>query len=137
MGDGLISREFPPSRFPPCLPCSRLQASASPRCPHRVVGLRVTHQDGPHFRRDTGPGEGSGSWSAGAQGGQSTAGPGPWRSGIYSAGGRATVVNIGGLHSPLRSLPLFSKEGSSPSRMFSRALVMQNEEGKRENRHKS
>lgn len=100
-----------------------LRCPASPRWLHKAVGPRVTHQDGPHFRRDTGPGEGSGSWSAEAQGGRSRAGPGPWHNGICSVGGRAKAVNMAVLWSspPLwpSPPPLFSEEGSSPSGMFS------------------
>lgn len=83
-----------PSLFilpPVCMPLM----STQPSPPTQVMGRRGTHQDGPHFRRDTGRGQGSGSWRAGARGGRSRAGPGSWHSGICSAGGRATVVNIG------------------------------------------
>lgn len=125
----LIGVPCSPSSLPAFLIVYPVSLSASLRCPasprwlHKAVGPRVTHQDGPHFRRDTGPGEGSGSWSAEAQGGRSRAGPGPWHNGICSVGGRAKAVNMAVLWSspPLwpSPPPLFSEERSSPSGMFS------------------
>ena len=102
MGDGLFSWEFLAPlhlSLPPVSPISKLLPSSQPPQPAQGKRAHVTHQGGHRCHRDTGPGEDSGSWSAGARGGRSRAGPGSWHSGICSAGGRATVVDIGVLWS--------------------------------------
>lgn len=120
-------------------PSPSLWPPVSPPSPHRVVGLQVTHQDEPHFHRDTGPGEGSGSQNAGAQDGQSRAGPGTWHSGICSAeaGPQPLARERYSLSCPGRvsSPPLFSSKSSSPSGIFSWVLKMQKGKEMRWNRH--